>query len=191
MSEIDDFIIELPDKEEVKTGVAEVKSATTEVSKPENAINNKYFSEKKDIVLDDIDCIGEDGIYGDFLKGTDITDAISGETVRSVVIPERAEVSTKSCMIDITNVTTKTSAALSSIRLCLSEESDTHGIEVYIKFDETVRGIGFGCNDTFYRLFPDLIQNLFNGEATLYMNNGKGFKKYSSLDASIIKLKLI
>ena len=191
----DDFRLEIPDKEIGLDGKEIVreqpKSVEPKPTENKEELNRGMFGDEKPIVLDEnVDIYQENGISTDYLKGHDITQAITGETVKSVIMDVREEVSNLMCIIDITKVKVRTRAALESISYCLTEKSRTHQIEVYIRDGDLMNGIGYGNTDTFYKIMPDMLNNLFGNEYKMYFNNGRGLKKFNPLDASIIRLKL-
>lgn len=192
---MDDFRLEIPEKEIGLDG-KEIISTPKTVSSPKEDLHSEtpnkcLFGEAKDINLDiEVSDYQSNGVSTDYLRGTDVTQAITGEIVKSIIMDVREETGKLTCVIDITKVRTRTRASLESINYCLSEKSETHQIEVYLRDGELMNGIGYGNVENFYKIMPDMLTNLFGNDYKLYFNNGKGLKKFNPLDASIIRLNL-
>lgn len=131
------------------------------------------------------------GITTDELKGTDITEDIQGDDIKSVIIRKREVVSAKNCMIELTNVETITKESLDSLyNIVKYDHGDDRETEVYIRNKNITRGIGKVSRFVMYTILPKVVRELFKGEGKLFINEGNGLREHKKGDVSTLVLEL-
>lgn len=148
------------------------------------ASNLNLFDDSEGIVLPCNNA--ETGSTGNVLESMGITEAISGTTVKSMLIPEVDNVIIPCYLIDLRNTKATRSTTLGLTAL-LREDGDT---AIYIQNPVKIIKLGMGNESVLYNVMSTAIHHMFSGKAKLYKNTGSGFNPVDDSDVSNVILRL-
>lgn len=141
---------------------------------------------EKDFFGDDEIQLPENVENDSYFRDTDISSAISGETVSSILMGESNVLRTPSYLIELTGLCVCESA-LTSLNYLMDENGDT---AIYIKNGDNLFYIGSGDNRTLYMILAKYISKAFPDGTKLYYYKDGGFKEFSPTDITGIKLDI-
>lgn len=122
-------------------------------------------------------------------RAENVIDAISGDTVKSIIIDEVYGIQTPNYTLDISEIEEMTRTAFAAIRSLLSDTGDTF---LYLKKDSTLSLIGMCRSEVLYRVLSPAIKNMFGSKCHIYkdFDATKEVKHVTETDVSAIRLDL-
>ena len=123
------------------------------------------------------------------LKSVGLERAISGDTVKSVMIPEDVNILIPNYVIDISKVKEVQDCQSYGIDALVSSDGDT---VLYYYTKEGLARIGYGKSRTLDRILAIVVRRLFGSECKVYkdLEVGKPLKLVSRGDATTLRLDL-
>ena len=142
----------------------------------------KIFEGNDDVVIPSIEQSDSEK-----LKSEGIGDAISGDVVKSMIIPEDTDIILPNYVIDFSNIKEVFEIQIVALGAMLNENGDT-ALYIYNKGEMQRLGMAFG--EVLNRVLVSSADNLFNGECILYKNVKVGEKAKVVKSNDITKLRL-
>ena len=118
-----------------------------------------------------------------------VEEAISGDKVKSVLIPETLEVSLPNYILDFRGAKNVREHCLAALEGMLTDEGDTH---IYIWLDNVLSRVGMGISSSLERILPPGMQSMFGNMCRIYQDAepGRPVREIKQHDPSKIRLRL-
>ena len=142
----------------------------------------KIFEGNDDVVIPSIEQSDSEK-----LKSEGIGDAISGDVVKSMIIPEDTDIILPNYVIDFSNIKEVFEIQIVALGAMLNENGDT---ALYIYNNGEMQRLGMAFGEVLNRVLVSSVDNLFNGECILYKNVKVGEKAKVVKSNDITKLRL-
>lgn len=142
----------------------------------------KIFEGNDDVVIPSIEQSDSEK-----LKSEGIGDAISGDVVKSMIIPEDTDIILPNYVIDFSNIKEVFEIQIVALGAMLNENGDT---ALYIYNNGEMQRLGMAFGEVLNRVLISSVNNLFNGECVLYKNVKVGEKAKVVKSNDITKLRL-
>lgn len=123
------------------------------------------------------------------LMDCNIVDAISGEQVKSVIIPEASGIEVPNYVIDLSNIDSIYEYQTTALDAMLSPDGDT---PIYAVTSGGIVRLGFGDGNKIEQIFAIAINRVFSGECKVYKDfqSGKPAKSISEKQLTTMRLKI-
>lgn len=96
-----------------------------------------------------------------------IEDALTGDTIKSVIVPEESDITLPNYVIDLSEVSEICEIHSTAIDALLNEDGDT---AVYVYTNTGIDKIGMGYGELLNRIIAPAISNIFNDKCLIYKN---------------------
>lgn len=118
-----------------------------------------------------------------------VEEAISGDMVKSVIIPETLDISLPNYVLDFRGARNVRDHCLSALEGMLTDDGDTH---IYIWLESTLSRVGMGIGRSLDRILAPGMQSLFGEMCRIYQDaeTGKPVREIKQQDPSKIRLRL-
>ena len=127
--------------------------------------------------------------HGVSLISVGVEEAISGEMVKSVIIPETLEMCIPNYVLDFRGARNVRDHCLMALEGMLTDDGDTH---IYIWLDKSLSRVGMGIGSSLDRILAPGMTSLFGDMCRIYQDaeTGKPVKEIRQHDPSKIRLRL-
>ena len=127
--------------------------------------------------------------HGASLISVGVEEAISGEMVKSVIIPETLDIGLPNYVLDFRGARNVRDHCLNALEGMLTDDGDTH---IYIWLDKSLSRVGMGIGSSLDRILAPGMQSMFGGMCRIYQDaeTGKPVREIKQQDPSKIRLRL-
>lgn len=120
----------------------------------------------------------------------DIINNLVSPVIKTVIVPECDTVDEKAYLIDLTLANEKENITAQALE-CISTFCTGGEVAIYVKIDDTVKGLGFGDEVHLFNVLPPMLTQLFDTDYALYTKKGTNpFTLFDKYDASVIRIWL-
>ena len=118
-----------------------------------------------------------------------VEEAISGSTVKSILIPETLDLTIPNYVLDFRKATKLRQHQVKALTSIIADDGDT---AIYVVLPNGMEKLGMGIGSSLDRVLPAGVQSIFGSACTLFQNveRGKPLRELKQQDINKLRLRL-